>query len=203
MALAGTGAELAHLTPRPVKGLFGDNYLSFAGSGETFAKQFLPEIYEKEVERYGNRTVSGFLSLVGAEMPMASDEVVWSEQGRIHVAYEGVTMLDESAECKISFPKHRYKKFIKDTVSGTIEREEFILEKLKSILSYEFNESRTDLILKIMIMSASFELIFVHKTPIKVIVSEYVKISDFFLENAHKRYLNAILDKVSKNVRNL
>ena len=53
-----------------------------------------------------------------------------------------------------------------------------------------------------MIMSASFELIFVHKTPIKVIVSEYVKISDFFLENAHKRYLNAILDKVSKNVRN-
>ena len=52
-------------------------------------------------------------------------------------------------------------------------------------------------------MSASFELIFVHKTPIKVIVSEYVKISDFFLENAHKRYLNAILDKVSKNVRNL
>ena len=104
MGLAGTGAELAHLTPRPVKGLFGDNYLSFAGTGETFAKQFLPEIYEKEVERYGNRTVSGFLSLVGAEMPMASDEVVWSEQGRIHVAYEGVTMLDKSAECKISFP---------------------------------------------------------------------------------------------------
>jgi len=52
-------------------------------------------------------------------------------------------------------------------------------------------------------MSASFEHIFAHKTPIKVIVSEYVKISDFFLENAHKRYLNAILDKVSKNVRNL
>jgi len=103
----------------------------------------------------------------------------------------------------LEYPKHRYKKFIKDTVSGTIEREEFILEKLKSILSDEFNESRTDLILKIMIMSASFELIFAHKTPIKVIVSEYVKISDFFLENAHKRYLNAILDKVSKNVRNL
>ena len=70
-------------------------------------------------------------------------------------------------------------------------------------MSNEFNETRTDLILKIMIKSASFELIFVHKTPIKVIVSEYVKISDFFLENAHKRYLNAILDKVSKNVRNL
>ena len=106
-------------------------------------------------------------------------------------------------DASLKYPKHRYKKFIKDIVSGTIEREEFILEKLKSILRDEFNESRTDLILKIMIMSASFELIFVHKTPIKVIVSEYVKISDFFLENAHKRYLNAILDKVSKNVRNL
>ncbi len=102
----------------------------------------------------------------------------------------------------LKYPKHRYKKFIKDTVLGTIEREEFILEKLKNILKNEFNETRTDLILKIMILSASFELIFVHKTPIKVIVSEYVKISDFFLENAHKRYLNAILDKVSKNVRN-
>ena len=104
-------------------------------------------------------------------------------------------------DTEISYPKHRYKKFIKDTVSGTIEREEYILEKLKSILSNEFNESRTDLILRIMIMSASFELIFVHKTPIKVIVSEYVKISDFFLEPAHKGYLNAVLDKVSKNVR--
>ena len=102
----------------------------------------------------------------------------------------------------LKYPKHRYKKFIKDIVTGTIEREEFILEKLKNILKNEFKVSRTDLILKIMIMSASFELIFTHKTPIKVIVSEYVKISDFFLENAHKRYLNAILDKVSKNVRN-
>ena len=102
---------------------------------------------------------------------------------------------------KIVYPKHRYKKFIKDTVSGTIEREEIVLEKLKEILKDEFNPSRTDLILKLMILSATFELMFVHKTPIKVIVSEYVKISDFFLENAHKGYLNAILDKVSKNVR--
>ncbi len=105
-------------------------------------------------------------------------------------------------ETLLKYPKHRYKKFIKDTVLGTIEREEFILEKLQNILKKEFNISRTDLILKIMIMSASFELIFVHKTPVKVIVSEYVKISDFFLETAHKRYLNAILDKVSMNVRN-
>ena len=104
-------------------------------------------------------------------------------------------------DLKITYPKHRYKKFIKDTVSGTIEREEFILEKLKDVLKGEFNPSRTDLILKLMILSATYELMFVHKTPIKVVVSEYVKISDFFLESAHKGYLNAILDKVSKNVR--
>ena len=104
-------------------------------------------------------------------------------------------------ESELIFPKHRYKKFIKDTVLGTIEREEFLLENLKTILKDEFNPSRTDLILKLMILSATFELIFSHKTPINVVVSEYVKISDFFLETAHKGYLNAILDKISKNVR--
>ena len=98
-------------------------------------------------------------------------------------------------------PKNRFKKFIKDTVNGTIEREEIILENLKNILKDEFKPSRTDLILKLMILSATFELMFIHKTPINVIVSEYVKISDFFLETAHKGYLNAVLDKVSKNVR--
>ena len=104
-------------------------------------------------------------------------------------------------ESNISYPKHRYKKFIKDTVSGTIEREELLLENLKIILKDEFNPSRTDLILKLMILSATFELMFVHKTPTNVVVSEYIKISDFFLETAHKGYLNAILDKISKNVR--
>ena len=104
-------------------------------------------------------------------------------------------------ESSISYPKHRYKKYIKDTVSGTIEREELLLENLKIILKNDFNPSRTDLILKLMILSATFELMFSHKTPINVIVSEYVKISDFFLETAHKGYLNAILDKISKNVR--
>ena len=104
-------------------------------------------------------------------------------------------------DSELIFPKHRYKKFIKDTVLGTIEREELLLENLKTILKDEFNPSRTDLILKLMILSATFELMFSHKTPINVVVSEYVKISDFFLETAHKRYLNAILDKVSKNVR--
>ena len=84
-----SGAQMAHLTPRPVKGLFGDNYLSL--NDMDWAQQFLPEVYEKEIERYGNRTITGFLRMVGAEMPMASDQVVWSEQGRLHIAYDTVT----------------------------------------------------------------------------------------------------------------
>ena len=84
------GAELLHVTPRPTQSLFNDNYLTFdaASGGGSFAEQFLPEIYEKEVERWGKRTISGFLGMGGAEMPMASDQVIWSEQGRLHIAYE-------------------------------------------------------------------------------------------------------------------
>jgi hypothetical protein len=68
------------------------NYLNFAnGSGNDFAQQYLPEIYEQEVERFGNRTLSGFLRMVGAEMPMSSDQVIWSEQNRLHIAYTDVT----------------------------------------------------------------------------------------------------------------
>jgi hypothetical protein len=78
-------ANLNHLTPRPIKGLFADNYIPV--NQMDFTQQFLPEVYEKEVERFGNRTIGGFLRMVGAEMPMASDQVVWSEQGRLHIAY--------------------------------------------------------------------------------------------------------------------
>ena len=94
-------ANLAHLTPRPVKGLFGDNYLSLTDMD--WAQQFLPEVYEKEVERYGNRTITGFLRMVGAEMPMASDQVVWSEQGRLHIAYDTVESAAVAAKT-ISLP---------------------------------------------------------------------------------------------------
>ena len=68
------------------------NYLNFnSGGGNDFAQQYLPEIYESEVERYGNRTLSGFLRMVGAEMPMTSDQVIWSEQNRLHISYDGCT----------------------------------------------------------------------------------------------------------------
>ena len=60
-------------------------------AAETFAQQYLPELYEAEVERFGNRTLSGFLRMVGAEMPMTSDQVIWSEQNRLHISYDGCT----------------------------------------------------------------------------------------------------------------
>ena len=89
-SFTGSAAALAHLTPRPTQTLFNDNYLALGDMD--FTQQFLPEVYEKEVERYGNRTISGFLRMVGAEMPMASDQVVWSEQGRLHIAYDDATI---------------------------------------------------------------------------------------------------------------
>ena len=77
------------LVPTPFKSITQGSYLNFAdGSGNDFAQQYLPEIYEAEVERYGNRTISGFLRMVGAEMPMTSDQVVWSEQNRLHLSFE-------------------------------------------------------------------------------------------------------------------
>jgi uncharacterized protein YccT (UPF0319 family) len=91
MGLFSTGGSFpAGLTPSPTKTLFAGNYLTFdsASGGGTFAQQFLPDVYEKEVERYGNRSVSSFLRMVGAEIPSASDQIIWSEQGRLHIAYD-------------------------------------------------------------------------------------------------------------------
>ncbi|MGI9555447.1 MAG: hypothetical protein ACR2M9_01185 [Cyanophyceae cyanobacterium] len=84
------------IKPSQKQQLNDSNWLKFndgtaAGDTDTFAQQYLPEIYEQEVERYGNRTLSGFLRMVGAEMPMTSDQVIWSEQNRLHVAYNGVS----------------------------------------------------------------------------------------------------------------
>ena len=84
------------IVPSQSQQLLDTNFLSFnggtgTGDSDTFAQQYLPEIYEQEVERYGNRTLSGFLRMVGAEMPMTSDQVIWSEQNRLHISYEGCT----------------------------------------------------------------------------------------------------------------
>ena len=78
------------VTPASQKATLASNYLNFHGSsGSNWSQQYLPELYAQEVERYGNRSVSSFLRMVGAEMPMASDQVIWSEQGRLHLAYNG------------------------------------------------------------------------------------------------------------------
>ena len=79
------------IVPSQVQQTLQSNYLAFNGGANDFAQQYLPEIYEQEVERYGNRTLGGFLRMVGAEMPMTSDQVIWSEQNRLHVSYTGVT----------------------------------------------------------------------------------------------------------------
>ena len=94
--------QFGSITPSQKQQILSDNFLSFngganPGDSDTFAQQYLPEIYEQEVERYGNRTLSGFLRMVGAEMPMTSDQVIWSEQNRLHVAYTGVVTRSAAA----------------------------------------------------------------------------------------------------------
>ena len=82
-----------HLQPAQGKNLYAGNYLNFLdGSIEQWAQQFLPDVYDKEVEIYGNRTISGFLKMVSAEMPSTSDQIIWLEQGRLHTRYTGATI---------------------------------------------------------------------------------------------------------------
>ena len=83
--------QFGSLIPSQQQQLLTSNYLQFNNGANDFAQQYLPEIYEAEVERYGNRTLSGFLRMVGAEMPMTSDQVIWSEQNRLHISYDGVS----------------------------------------------------------------------------------------------------------------
>ena len=96
MALTGgTG-----LTPYAKKSVLSTNYIDFTSAdanSANWAQQYIPEVYEAEVERFGNRTIGGFLKMVGAEIPMTSDQVVWSEQNRLHVSYEGLTLTDGGA----------------------------------------------------------------------------------------------------------
>ena len=101
-------------------------------------------------------------------------------------------------ETEIIIPKHRYKKFIKDVVFGSIEREELIENLISQDLGENINNNKTELIIRLMIIAAIYEFLYMHKTPVKVIISEYLKVSDFFVEETQKNFLNAILDKASK-----
>ena len=102
---------------------------------------------------------------------------------------------------QISYNKSQYKKFIKDVTEGTIERKDLIEETIIKHLDKDINLEKTDKLLKIILFSAVFELIFKHNTPKNVVISEYVKASEFFLEKSQISYLNAILDKLSKLIR--
>ena len=104
-------------------------------------------------------------------------------------------MMNPGAE--IEYPKSQYKKYIKDVVSGTLERSELIEETINMKLADDIDLVKTDKLLKIILFAAIFELMFKHKTPTKVIISEYLLASEYFLEKIQIGYLNAILDKIS------
>ena len=102
---------------------------------------------------------------------------------------------------EIDFPKNQQKKFIKDVVNGTLERSELIEEIVNKHLASDIDLKKTDKLLKIILFAAIFELMFKHNNPKKVILSEYILASEFFLEKVQIGYLNAILDKISKVLR--
>ena len=102
---------------------------------------------------------------------------------------------------EIEYSKNQYKKFIKDVVTGTLERSDLIEETINLNLSNDIDLIKTDKLLKIVLFAAVFELMFKHNTPIKVIISEYLLASEYFLEKIQIGYLNAILDKISKIIR--
>ena len=102
---------------------------------------------------------------------------------------------------QVEYPKSQYKKFIKDVVEGTMERSELIESTVKEHLNTDIDLKKTDKLLKIVLFAAVFELLFKHNNPKKVIISEYVLASEYFLEKVQIGYLNAILDKISKVIR--
>ena len=104
-------------------------------------------------------------------------------------------------EENISFPKHRFKKFIKDIVNGTLEREELINAEIDNHLNQDLKIKNMDKVFQIIIKSAIFELLYKPNTSIKIIINEYLKASNFFIDDSQTKYLNALLDKISKKIR--
>ena len=102
---------------------------------------------------------------------------------------------------ELTFPKHRYKKFIKDVVLGTLERKELIEETIRQHLSEDLSIKRTEKLLILLLQAAIFELLYRPQTSVNIIINEYLNSSEFFLEQSQKKYLNAMLDKISKKIR--
>jgi len=105
------------------------------------------------------------------------------------------------SDTKIEFSKHRFKKFIKDVVNGTIERNDVITEELETHLKEDFILSHLDKLFQVIIKCAVFELLYKPKTSSKIIIKEYLTASNSFLEDSQTKYLNALLDKISKKIR--
>ena len=104
-------------------------------------------------------------------------------------------------EENLSFPNHRFKKFIKDVVNGTIERDDVINEEIKKHLNSDLKLTNIDKVFQVVIKSAIFELLYKPKTSIKIIIKEYLNASNFFINDSQTKYLNALLDKISKKIR--
>ena len=102
----------------------------------------------------------------------------------------------------LKFSKHRFKKFIKDVVLGTIERDDVINDELKNHLNDDLEIDNLDKVFQVIIKSAIFEFLYKPKISTKIIIKEYLDASNFFLEDSQTKYLNAILDKIAKKVRN-
>ena len=102
---------------------------------------------------------------------------------------------------ELTFPKHRYKKFIKDVVNGTLERNDLITDELENRLKEDLILSHLDKLFQVIIKCAMFELLYKPKTSSKIIIKEYLSASNSFLEDSQTKYLNALLDKISKKIR--
>ena len=105
-------------------------------------------------------------------------------------------------EVELNFQKHRFKKFIKDVVNGTIEREDVIHEEITNHLNEDLKMSNLDKVFQVIIKSAIFELMYKPKISSKIIIKEYLNASNFFIDLSQTKYLNALLDKISKKLRN-
>ena len=102
---------------------------------------------------------------------------------------------------KIEFPKHRFKKFIKDIVLGTIDRNEIIIEELDKNLGVDFNLFKLDKTFQIILKSATYEILYKPNVSISIIIKEYLNASNFFLNESQTKYLNALLDNAAKRLR--
>ena len=104
-------------------------------------------------------------------------------------------------EENLTFPKHRFKKFIKDVVNGTIERDDIIKDEISNHLNLDLDLKKLDKVFQVIVKSAIFEFLYKPKISTKIIINEYLKASNFFIEDEQTKYLNALLDKISRKIR--